>query len=233
MDVQAVLEAHLGPHLPDGLQEGQGLDVTHGAADLGDNHVRRVSLAGDKEDIALNLVGDVGDDLDGRAQIFAPALPVDDGLVHPPGGHVGGLGQALVHKALVVAQIQVGLRAVVGDKDFAVLIGVHGSGVNVDVRVELLDGYPQSAALEQPAQRGSGDTLAQGRHHAAGDEDELGTHERKPLSHRKSIRKKRLSGRKTQTLQYRASRPVRQGEVQKKFTRRTKKDSRPSMRKGG
>ena len=34
-----------------------------------------------------------------------------------------------------MAEVKVGLRAVLGDKDLAVLIGTHGAGVNVDVGV--------------------------------------------------------------------------------------------------
>jgi len=42
-----------------------------------------------------------------------------------------------VGEALVVAEVEVGLCAVVGDKDFAVLEGRHGSGIDVEVGVEL------------------------------------------------------------------------------------------------
>jgi len=35
-----VVAADVGPDLPGGLQEWQGLDVADGAADLGDHHVR-------------------------------------------------------------------------------------------------------------------------------------------------------------------------------------------------
>ena len=38
-------------------------------------------------------------------------------------------------------QIQVGFRAVVGDEYFPMLYGVHGSGVDIDIRVEFLHGY--------------------------------------------------------------------------------------------
>ena len=59
--------------------------------------------------------------------------------------------QVLVDEALVVAEVEVGLTAVVGDEDLAVLEGVHGARVDVDVRVELVHGDPQAPALEQPA----------------------------------------------------------------------------------
>jgi len=82
--------------------------------------------------------------------------------------------EVFVDEALVVAQVQVGLGAVVGDEHLAVLQGAHGARVDVDVGVHLLDADPEAAALEKAPDGGGGDALAQGRHHAAGDEDEFG-----------------------------------------------------------
>ena len=42
-----------------------------------------------------------------------------------------------VGEALVVTEVQVGLAAVVGDEDLAVLEGAHRPRIDVDVRVEL------------------------------------------------------------------------------------------------
>jgi len=53
----------------------QGLDVTHGAADLDHRHV---SAATAEADAALDLVRDVRDDLDGAAEVVAVALLADD-----------------------------------------------------------------------------------------------------------------------------------------------------------
>ena len=80
-----------------------------------------------------------GIDLDGAAQVIAPPLLGDDRLVDLAGGDVAGPGQVLVDEALVVAQVEVGLGAVVGDEHLAVLVGRHGAGVDVEVGVELLD----------------------------------------------------------------------------------------------
>ena len=44
-----------------------------------------------------------------------------------------------VGEALVVAQVEVGLRAVLGDEHLAVLERAHRARIDVDVRVELLD----------------------------------------------------------------------------------------------
>ena len=175
MDIHDILTPHLGRRLPDGLQEGLGLDITHGAADLGDDHVH-VTPAAHPVDSVLDLVGDVGDDLDGAAQVAALPLPVEDGPVDLARGHRGVHRQVLVGEALVVAQVQVGLSAVVGDEDLTVLEGVHGPRVHVQVGVELLEGYLQPSLLEEPPQRGRRDALAQAGDHAAGDENILDRH---------------------------------------------------------
>ena len=118
----------------------------------------------------------MGDDLDGLAQIRALALLVQDVPVDLAGGQVGVLVQVLVDEALIVAQVQVGLGAVVGDEHLAVLQGAHGAGVHVDIGVQLLAGHLEAAAFEQPPQAGRGDPLAQARDHAAGHKDVFRRH---------------------------------------------------------
>ena len=51
-----------------------------------------------------------------------------------------------------MADVEVGLGAVLGDEDLAVLERVHRPGVDVEVRVELLHRHPQPAGLEQAAE---------------------------------------------------------------------------------
>ena len=80
-------------------------------------------------------------------------------------------------EALVVAEVEVGLGAVVGDVDLAVLERRHRAGVDVDVRVELGHRDREAAGLEQRPDRGGRDALAERRNHAAGDEDVLRAHE--------------------------------------------------------
>ena len=50
------------------------------------------------------------------------------------------MAQGLVNKALVVPQVQVRFRAVVGNEYLAVLYRVHGARVHIQVRVQLLRG---------------------------------------------------------------------------------------------
>ena len=71
----------------DGFEERQALDVAGGAADFGDDHVR-LGLFGQHVDAVLDFVGDVRDDLDGLAEVFALALVVEHGLVNLAAGQV-------------------------------------------------------------------------------------------------------------------------------------------------
>ena len=172
VDVEHVVAADVLAHLADGLEERQRLDVADGAADLDDDDVGG-AIAGHAPDALLDLVGDVRDDLHRAAEEVAAALLGDDRLVDAPGGDVGQLAQVLVDEALVVAEVEVGLGAVVGDEDLAVLVRRHGARVDVDVRVELQDGDSETATLEQPADRCCRDALAQRRRDPAGHEDIL------------------------------------------------------------
>ena len=146
VDIQHVFPSLLRRHLTDGLQIGLALDIAHGAADLGDDHVGAAVVHGVQA--ALDLVGDVGDDLHRAAQIAALTLPVQHRPEYLAGGHGAVAGQRLVHKTLVVPQIQIRLRAVVGDEHLAVLVRAHGSRVYIQVRIEFLVSHPQTALLQ-------------------------------------------------------------------------------------
>jgi hypothetical protein len=135
-DVHAdrVLRALFNLELPQGLEEWQRLDVTDGAADLDDRHV---DALGGAVDVAFDLVGDVRDDLHRRAQIFTAALLLNHALIHATSGEIRVARQTHRGEALVVTEIQIRLGAIVGDEDLAVLIRRHGTGIDIDVRVEL------------------------------------------------------------------------------------------------
>ena len=138
--------------LTDGLKEGERLDVAHDAADFGDDEVEIAGLA-EGHDVALDLVGDVGDDLYGLAEIVAAALFLDDALVDASGGHIVGACGLDVGEPFVVSEVEVGLMAVDGDVALAVFVGVEGTGVDVDVGVELLDSNPEPACFEKAGER--------------------------------------------------------------------------------
>ena len=119
----------------------------------------------------LDRVGDVRDHLHRGTQVVAVALLGDDlGVDAACGGVVEAVGRH-AGEALVVAQVQVGLSAVIGDVDLAVLVGAHRAGIDVQVGVQLAQPHGESAGLQQGAEGRGGNAFAEGRHHAAGDED--------------------------------------------------------------
>ena len=88
-----------------------------------------------------------------------PVVMLSCRLAEPPG------------EALVVAEVEVGLGAVVGDEDLAVLVGAHRPRIDVEVGVELAQPDLVAARLQERAERRRCETLAEGGDHAAGDED--------------------------------------------------------------
>ena len=82
--------------------------------------------------------------------------------------------QVDVEEALVVADVEVGLGAVVGHEDLAVLERVHRARIDVEVRVELLHHDAQSARREQIAEARGRQALAQRGNDTTGHEDVLG-----------------------------------------------------------
>jgi hypothetical protein len=182
VDVEHVPAANVLAHLADGLQERERLDVTHRPANFDHDHaVRRQAagrhaagpLPGDARDALLDLVRDVGNDLDRSTQVVAPSFLGDDRLVDPTGGDVAGLGEVFVDEPLVVAEVEIGLGPVIGHEDLAVLVGRHRAGVDVDVRVELEDRDRDAAGLQEAADGRGGDPLAERGGDAAGHEDVL------------------------------------------------------------
>ena len=172
---EAVVAADLVAQLAGGLEEGQRLDVADGAADLGDHDVGRGTLVpvAHREHPRLDLVGDVRDDLHGVAEVLTAALLGDHLGVHLAGGDVGPRVEVAVQEALVVTDVEVGLGAVLGHEDLAVLERVHRAGVDVEVGVELLHRHPQAPAGEQLPEARGGQALAQRGRDAAGHEDVL------------------------------------------------------------
>ena len=171
VDEQAVLLADFEGELADRLEVRHPLDVADRAADLGDDdiHFGRDEPA----DAPLDLVRDVRDDLDRLALVVAVALLVDDRQVNLAGREVAVAVQGRVGEPLVVAEVEVGLRAVVEDVDFAVLVGGHRPRIDVDVRVELLHPHRQPAPLQQEPDAGTRQPLAEGTDDAAGHENVL------------------------------------------------------------
>ncbi len=168
MDVDRVIARQVVAELADRLEERQALDVADGAADLAEHEIVAVVALADE---ILDRVGDVRDHLDGGAEIVAAPLLGEDVLVDTAGGDVVLPRRRPAGEALVMAEIEVGLGAVVGDEDLAVLVRRHRARIDVEIGVELAQAHLVAARLQQRAERRRCKTLAEGGDHAAGDED--------------------------------------------------------------
>ena len=62
-------------------------------------------------------------------------------------------------EAFVVAEIEIGLSAVVSDEHFAVLIRAHRARIDVEIGIEFAEADPVSRGLQQRAESGGGDAL--------------------------------------------------------------------------
>jgi hypothetical protein len=76
-------------------------------------------------------------------------------------------------KPFVMPKIQIGFGAVIGNKDLTMLKGIHGPRVNIDIRVQFLDGDPQPSAFHQSADGSSSQSLTQGRKNSTRNENEF------------------------------------------------------------
>src|SRR5207249_8886669 len=100
----------------------------------------------------------------------------DDLQIDAAGGPVVLTRRTHGGETFVVAEVEIGLSAIIGDEHLAVLEGRHRPRIDVDVRIELLQGDLESPRLEQRTDGGRGDALAQAGNNTAGDEDEFGAH---------------------------------------------------------
>ncbi len=157
-------------HLADGFEERQRFDIADRAADFADHHIH---FARQLFDGRFDFVGDVRNHLHGLAEIIAAALALNDLFVNAAAGEVVGAGERGVREALVMAEIEIGFGAIVGDENFAVLERAHGAGIDVEIGIEFLQRDGEAAAFEQTADRRRRDAFAEGRDHAAGHENEF------------------------------------------------------------
>ncbi len=168
MHEQSIFGAQLKTHLADGFKEREGFNVADGAADFDDDHV---NTTGNFFYGGFDLVGDVGNDLDGFAEVIAAPFFSEDGFVNAASGPVIVAGKLGVSETLVMAEIEIGFRAVFGNEDFAVLEGAHGAGIDVKVRVALLQGDFEAAALKKTADRGGSYAFSQRGNNTAGNKN--------------------------------------------------------------
>src|SRR5579863_2439878 len=112
VDEKTLLLAELIAQLADRFQKRQAFDIANGAADLTNAEILILQIGANK---FLDCVRDVGDYLYGGAEIIAVPFLGDYGRIDFAGGNVIALARGNAGKTLVMAEIEIGLGAVVGD----------------------------------------------------------------------------------------------------------------------
>ena len=173
MHKQSPLAPEFLPHLADGLNKRQRLNIADGAANFHQHHIH---ILRDLLHRRLNLIGDVRNHLHRLPQIVAAPLLGNDLLVNAPGGPVVIAAQPRMRKPLVVPQIEIRLRPVVGNKHFAMLKRRHRPRIHIQIRIKLHQVHTQPAALQQAPNRCRRQTLPERRHNSARYKDVLCRH---------------------------------------------------------
>ena len=179
MDQGHMIRAHLMAELADRFQKRLALDISHGSShfDNGDPLlVRRFSSVKS----AFDLIGDMGDYLYRSPAEISVAFFLQNRPVDLSCSHIGVPVQAFINKPLVMSQVQICFRPVVGDKDFTVLNGIHCTRIDIDVGIEFLHSHLIAPRLEKPSQGRGGDPLSQAGYHASGDKNIFYCHKRFP-----------------------------------------------------
>ena len=146
MDKDRIFMSDIMLELTDSFKERLALNITDSTAHFNDSDTG-IRVCEITVKTVLDFVGDVRDNLYCASAKVAAALFLQYRPVNFTGCDIGIFIQAFVDESLVVAEIQVGLTAIVSDKDLAVLNRVHGAGVDVDVGVKFLHGDFVSAGL--------------------------------------------------------------------------------------
>ena len=133
--------------MTDRLQEGKSFDIADGASDFDYTDFGLILLER-KTHQPFDLIGDVRDDLDRFPEkcprpFFAEHIPID-----LSGGEVVSGGELLVEEPFVTPDIEVSFTTVARDEYLAVLVGVHRTGVDVEVRIDLLERNAIALELE-------------------------------------------------------------------------------------
>ena len=132
------------------LKKWQTFNVSNCPTDFGDHDIN--VWPSHSADARLDFISDVWNDLHSVAQVLSPPFLCNHRRIHLPGCHVRRAVQISIKKTFVVSDIKIGFGPVIGHKYFTMLKRIHGSRVNVQVRIKLLHCYAQTPRCKQIAQ---------------------------------------------------------------------------------
>ncbi len=148
--IQHIIAPDVVRHLPNGFEKREAFNVSDRSADFDDGDIRSL---GDPHDRLLDLIRDMRHHLHRPAEIISPPLLGDDRMIDATRRVITFFRQRERGKSLVMSEIEIGLGAIIRDKDFAVLVGIHRPGIDIDVGIQLEKRDLQPAAFEEVSDR--------------------------------------------------------------------------------
>src|SRR5690348_12561886 len=158
MNVYGVAARQIIAELTDRFEIRQALDIADGAADLAQHEIEFIVAVANE---IFNGIGDVRNNLDGRAEIIAAPLLDENFLIDTAGRNVVLAGRRPAGETLIMTQVEIGLSTVIGDENLAMLIRRHRAGIDVQIGIELTQPHFVSARLQERAERRRCKTLTE------------------------------------------------------------------------
>ena len=128
---------HIMLKLSDGFQKWLAFNISYRSADFDNGNpvfIRGFCAI----EAAFDFICNMRDYLYGSSSKVSMALFLQNGPINFSGSYIGIFIQAFINESFIMAKIKVGLGSIVCYEDFSMLNRVHGSGINVDVRVKFL-----------------------------------------------------------------------------------------------
>ena len=134
MHINGMTTRQIIAQLADGFKKRQAFNVANGAADF---HKHEIIAVIALKNETLDGIGDMGNDLNSAAEIIAATLFRDDVLIDAASGDIVGFAGRASRKTLIMAEIQIGFRAVIGHKNLTMLVRTHRARINIEIRIKL------------------------------------------------------------------------------------------------
>ncbi len=148
--------------------------ITERAAYFHDRHVGLCHARG-----ALQALDDLVAHVRNGFYAFSPvsqiAFAFDDRLVDHPAGHVILGAEVAPQEPFVVAHVLIGLETAIENEHFAVLCGVHGTRIHIEIRIYFDEIDREAACREELADGCRRRAFADAGHHAADNKNILMT----------------------------------------------------------
>ncbi len=127
------------------FEKGKPFDIPHRTSHLNDDHTHTPLLPTNEPDSSLDLVRNMWNHLHRIPEVLSLPLFFNHGAVDLTRRRIVPLTHIDVQEPLVVPQVEVRLRTILGDKDLSVLIRTQGPRIDVQIGIDFQNRHPQSA----------------------------------------------------------------------------------------